>query len=327
MQMAMSGDSTTTTIKDAVSQEVQGHEALMRLMPELKAMRDEDVLLVQLDIPSAVATVLGSLPEILALRSEVEAKTKEFDLRYFDQLEDCALALSDAHTEYLTATKPMDDLEQLVEEGNALRAKFEADANASVLHGLLDGKKLAELQGGVGYKNLASDLSIYAKVFLQSWTQIQNKVGTTAADVERAGKLAQRLVRVVGLREQSTQAVAEATDIRARAYSLLLRVYDEVRRAIAFLRWAHKDADEIAPSLFTTRQRRKGTASPDPATATATATAPTAASTNPTATLPAQPAAAQAAQQPPGDGQTAPGAGNSSAGRPGPIPGGEPFIS
>lgn len=322
--MTISTDPNTN--QDAVSQEVLGHQALLRLMPELKALPSEDLKQVQLDIPSAVATVLGSLPEIRALRADIEAAVKDFDFVSFDKLEDYALALTDAHTEFLIATKPMDDLDQMIDEGGRLKAKFAADANACVVHGLIDPKKLSEVQGGVGFKELASDLSIYAKVFTQSWPSIQNKVGTTLADIERAGKLAQRIIRVVGTREQATQNVAEATDVRMRVYTLFMRTYDYIRRAVTFLRWAEADAEEIAPSLFADRSRRKKAPVPAPApTPDQPAAAPAGtATTQPSTTgsAPGAPGALGAPVAPGGANTSESGAPNATA-----IPGGEPFLS
>lgn len=309
-------DQVTTTRQDEVSQEVLANQALMRLLPELKALPAQDLVQVQLDIPEAVATVLGSLPEIRALRGEIEGSMKGFDLTSVDKLEDYALALSDAHTEFLIATKPMDDLEQLIEEGTSLRTKLEADSNALALHGLIDREKLSELQGGVGYKSLATDLSIYAKVFIKSWNEIQNKVGFSAADVERAAKIGQRLIRVVGLREQATQAVEEATDIRLRAYTMLLRAYDEVRRAVTFLRWSHNDADAIAPSLFAGRTRRKTPSVPAPVPDNPVVPPAGTASKSP------QPAGGKPTNPgEPGAAQSVPGASPKS------MPGGDPFLS
>jgi hypothetical protein len=43
---------------------------------------------------------------------------------------------------------------------------------------------------------------------------------------------------------------------RARALSRLVRVYEEVRRMVTFLRWHQDDVDAITPSLWAGRHRR-----------------------------------------------------------------------
>jgi hypothetical protein len=46
-------------------------------------------------------------------------------------------------------------------------------------------------------------------------------------------------------------------ELRARAFTLLVRHYDECRRAITYVRHHEGDADEIAPSLFTRAAKPK----------------------------------------------------------------------
>lgn len=39
--------------------------------------------------------------------------------------------------------------------------------------------------------------------------------------------------------------------LRARAFSLLAWTYDQVRRALTYVRWDEADADALAPSIYT----------------------------------------------------------------------------
>lgn len=210
---------------------------MKRVLPELQALPTEDLIQVNVDIPTAVSVVLGSLPAIRSYRDAVVKSMNDFDLSAFDKLEDYAIALNEAHGNYLAATQPMDDLDTMLEEGVRLRETLLSDANALAVRGLIDGAKLLELKGPVGHKNLASDLNQLSKMFEAVWAQIPGKSAVTAAEVERASRLNLRIIRVVGLRDQNRVAVAAATDIRIRAFTLLTRAYDSVRRALNFLRW------------------------------------------------------------------------------------------
>jgi hypothetical protein len=58
-----------------------------------------------------------------------------------------------------------------------------------------------------------------------------------------------------------------AVALRQRAFTLFATTYDEVRRAVSYLRWHDGDGDDIAPSLFACRG--------GPGTATDPSTAPT----------------------------------------------------
>ena len=79
-----------------------------------------------------------------------------------------------------------------------------------------------------------------------------------------------------------------ATDVRNRAFTLLVHTYEESRRAVQYLRFWEGDADDLAPSMYEKHRGKQGQnggqkpASPAgpadaPAQAPAVAGAPTAA--------------------------------------------------
>jgi len=75
-------------------------------------------------------------------------------------------------------------------------------------------------------------------------------------ELDRATQLADAL-RASALCDTAAAALAEAKDLRCRAFTLLGLAYAEVRRAVAYLR-AHKgDAESIAPSLYPGRPGRR----------------------------------------------------------------------
>jgi hypothetical protein len=57
-------------------------------------------------------------------------------------------------------------------------------------------------------------------------------------------------------KEQGAALVVEVAAQRHRAYTLFVRAYDEVRRAVSFLRWRKGDADDIIPSIYSVRAAR-----------------------------------------------------------------------
>jgi hypothetical protein len=246
-------DAPSVEVGDDVSQEVLASEVVTRLLGKFEALAPAELQQVNLDIPAAVATVLGALPEIAQHRAQIVASMPQYDLVLFDELEAYALALNDVHGSYLIATRPSDQLQAVVDEATKLRETLLTDTTALVHRGLVDGKRLAELKGSVGYKNLATDLNVLFKALKASWGQIGGRSTVTEAEIERAAKLQQRLIRLIGLREQSAQAATAANELRQRAFTAFMLAYDHVRRAISFLRWQHGDVDNIAPSLYAGR--------------------------------------------------------------------------
>jgi hypothetical protein len=264
---------------------------------DLAALKVDQLLQVNLDIPTAVTTILGVLPEVRALRERMSKELPAFDLKTFDKLEDYALALSAAQTGYLTATQPPDDLQALSAEAGALHDRLLADAKALATHGLVDGNQLSQLLGGNSYKSLAQDLQILSKILQENWPQIQGKTPTVADDLKTANQMSTRLMRVIGVREQSPALLAAASEARMRAFTQLIRVYEEARRAVSYLRAPEGDADSIAPSLYPGRPKRRQPPEPPPApTPEPPVPTPSSLGTEPTLEMPAvSPAAGNAA--------------------------------
>jgi len=262
-----------TTIK-GLGDEVLMNAAFERVAADMAALRQDELQPITLEIATAVATVLGVLPEVTALRERVVKELPTFNVTRFDKLEDYAFALSFAHGRYLSATQPPNDLAAVSEQSTKVRERLLAEANALVLDGVVAAGQLEQLKGANGYKNVATDLTVLTNVLREAWPQIEGKTRLTPQDLDEALRLSARLLRIVGVREQGPAQVAEAANERQRAYTLLLLAYDDARRAIAFLRADEGDADDIAPALHPGRPRPKKSEPASPAGG-ASGTAPT----------------------------------------------------
>jgi hypothetical protein len=259
-------------------------------LPEFQALMPDDIVQVNLDIASAVSTVFGLLPKLRAHRDDITDTLIGFNLEQFDRLEDYAMALSHSNTQHFIATQPPDELQEVRDEGVEVRKRLLADVNTLIGRGYLNAASIKDLKGPVGYKNIATDLQILAAVLKDNWSTIQGKCAVQPSELNRVLKLAARILRVVGLREQRPATIAAAADIRMRAFTQFIRAYDNARRAIIYLRWHECDADEIAPSLYAGRSNsRKKTvdaakkdAMPAPATGDAITNLPTVTATNAT---------------------------------------------
>ncbi|HEX4514761.1 MAG TPA: hypothetical protein VH054_14530, partial [Polyangiaceae bacterium] len=90
------------------------------------------------------------------------------------------------------------------------------------------------------------------------------KTPITSDEIDAAKQLGESLVLAAGEREQGPGVIAATARIRQQALTLLLKAYDETRRAVVFLRWHQDDAETIAPSLYAGRGGRKHDAPPAP---------------------------------------------------------------
>jgi hypothetical protein len=157
----------------------------------------------------------------------------------------------------------------------------------------------------VGFRNISTDVFHLVEAIRARWTDIESKSAITQQELDRAERLQQRLNRLLGLKDQQTPDINAASEQRRRALTLLLRAYDEVRRAITYLRWKTNDIDDIAPSLFAGRGGRRKSTETTPAVTPATGTTPTTGTQQPTTNSSA----------------ATPGAHNAAA-----TPGSEPFL-
>ncbi|HEX4341371.1 MAG TPA: hypothetical protein VH062_35930 [Polyangiaceae bacterium] len=242
-------------------------EPFNELLPEFEALTAEQVTVVNLDIPAAVTTVLGVAPAIVEMKDALAA-LPDFNTERAANLRTYALAMSHAHTLYLMAVKPPDSLQPLAEAGAALHATLLTDANALVQRKLIDGQQLKDLQGVVGYRNIAFDLQILAQTFRNAGASIAGKCATQPEEIQRAEQIAEGLLQSVGTKELSPATVAAVTDMRSRAFTAFVNAYDQVRRAVSYLRWDSEDADTVAPSLYAGKvtSKKKPDAPQPPAT-------------------------------------------------------------
>ena len=239
--------------------------AYLRRLEEINAVPDSALVPINISIPTAVTTVLGSLPKIRAMRDQL-AGMPGFDLEAFDKLEDYTLAVAHAQARYAIACAPPQSLPELSDRATALRARLHTDVMALAARGLISSEPLADLKGPNGYRNVSFDLESIAALLRDNWKDIEDKTAVTIDELDEAETLADQLLTEVGLRDHSTRATVESAAIRQRAYSLFFNTYDQVRRAISYIRWDTRDVDDIAPSLFLARAttRRRGEDEPTP---------------------------------------------------------------
>jgi len=227
-------------------------------LPAAAALAEEELLPVNIDVRSAVATVLGALHKIMAYRDEA-SKLHNFDISHFDQLQLRTFALRHAHAKFQAASVRPEALGALSKSAIKLRDSMYHDATALAFRGLICGDQIANFKTNVGYRNLAFDLLGMVNLLRDSWEKIACRTSIDLSELEQAEQLGQQLMDAVRTREQAAATVAQLQAERQRSFTLFSRSYDQVRRAISFMRWDDNDIDQICPSLFAGRggSRRK----------------------------------------------------------------------
>ncbi|MEY4545357.1 MAG: hypothetical protein RL685_1552 [Pseudomonadota bacterium] len=251
----------TTTIPTSAALDPNGllptEAAYEQVLAEIQAIPEQELITVNIDVMAALTTVTGALPEIRALRSEIEENLRNFDLAQFDKLELYTLALHQAHSRYRSTATPKEDVAGLASELTVAREHLLANASSLANLKLLDGARLKNVKTVLGYRALASDVLTLCTVYRDDWTRVEGKTPYTQAELHRLGTQALQMVSVLGLREQAPGTAGEPTLLRQQAFTLFLRAYENARRAVHYLRGKAGDADSLAPSLYTSRSGRR----------------------------------------------------------------------
>ena len=238
-------------------------EAYERVLPEAMALDQDALAIMNVEVPGAVITAMGALEKLPHYQADIE-KLPNLETAQLAKFSDYVLALFSAQSRYTFAITPPEQLPELLEQATLRRDVLIAEAKALVARGALNGALLNELTGTHGYKNVAFDLSGLSQVFKAAWPSIQGKTGLQRSEIDETDKLALRLTAAVAHRECSPEAVAAATDIRQRMFTLVSDTYNQFRRAIGFLRWDHGDIDSIVPSLYAGRGNSNAKPKPTP---------------------------------------------------------------
>ena len=234
----------------------QAH-AYAKTLPELSAVASERLLTINIDVTTAITTVMGALPRLRSIHTEMQARWRDCDAEQLDRLEQYALALQHAHTLYqATKSQRKERLGPLASELAKLRDRLLVAAVPLAKWGLIDGGSLARCRVTRGYRSLAGSVCVLVAVYRGRWATVAGKTPVTLDELDRAAALALQLLVAVGVRKRSPVAFEQAVRIRQQAFTLFVEAYDEARHAVRYLRKKQSEADRIAPSLYAGRGRR-----------------------------------------------------------------------
>lgn len=222
-------------------------------LPEITGLPDDRAVAVNIDIVSAVTSVLGMLPELQALRAQIHDELPKFDIERFDKLRQYALALSHANTVHRGTMTPKGSIADQGNELTTIRDRLYATAQALVSFGLMDAAQIKNCKKAVGYRPTAADVLMLVEAFKDKWPNIDGKVPLTLSALHDAGNRALSLLDAVGIKEQGPVSSSEASMLRQKAFGLFLRAYEDARRAVTYIRHYAGDADDIIPSLYANR--------------------------------------------------------------------------
>ncbi len=231
-------------------------QAYQKHFEKLSAQKEHELTTINLDVPSVYTLGTGALMKVRAYREQMLA-LPHVNTALIEEIEEYLLALGHAQALYLAASAPVASIPELYEQLLRLCEVLLADAPALVTRALIPSDRLKELRGPVSHAATAFDVMALTSILRAHWDKIQGKTAVALSELERAEILADRLLTAVGERTVEGGQAASSTRARQGAFTLFVKAYDEVRRGLVYLRWHDGDADEIAPSLYSSRVGRR----------------------------------------------------------------------
>lgn len=218
-------------------------------MPEDKVLRN-----LTLDVTTVSILVLAVAAKLRAFRDQLVAQFGAEAGVLVDLLRTMGLAVRQAETEERAAVEAT-DLSPLHKAVMTAYNLLVTDADSLVNRGFIPADRLVNARSLQGYQASIDSLLVVVEVLRQYWPTISGHTPITVADIDAGERAARVLSEAIAHRDHGALR-APATELRIRALSDVVRTYDEVERMMTFLRWHHRDIEQIMPSLYATRGKR-----------------------------------------------------------------------
>ena len=220
---------------------------------DLKSLQPTDITQVNATVADIVRTARGTVPRLRKIRAEIAAETPRFDLSLIEKLAGYVNALEVTET----ACRAIPDRSSFDRElpARAFQHRDRLRKNAEILADakLLDAKLFERLSGRKAHVNIADDLVELERTLRSAWPTIRNNCPLTNKDLQLATEMAAYLHARTN---EFGADYAANLDLRARAFTLTVRTYNELRQAVTYVRRVQGDVDKVMPHLYAGKTRR-----------------------------------------------------------------------
>jgi hypothetical protein len=250
---------TPTPAREAASAVIDtAPQAFASVRHEIEAVPLEMLVRINCDVPHAARCGLVAAEHVQPLLPDL-AQLIRFDVRPVHMLGAYSLALLHAHSLATEGDGDLPSLPVLVAEAMPLRERLLRTAELLAYFGIVSAEHVAAIRSGLGYASLAEALLALGRMLVELWPRVHDKVMVTREEVDRAITLSAQLQKAIALHEADKsplQLPSGRRYLRAQAFTLFYRAYEQTRRGVTFLRWDEGDAQGIVPSLYPRRGRR-----------------------------------------------------------------------
>lgn len=233
-------------------------QAFASVRQEIESVPLEALVRINCDVPRAARCGLVAAEHVQPLLPEL-AQLVRFDVRPVHMLGAYSLALLHTHSLATEGDGQLPSLPVLVAEATPLRERLLRTAELLAYYDIVSVERVAAIRSGTGYASLAEALLALGRLFVELWPRVRDNVIATREEVDRAITLSAQLQKALALQEADKSPLLQPSGrryLRAQAFTLFYRAYEQTRRGVTFLRWDEGDAQAIVPSLYPRRGRR-----------------------------------------------------------------------
>ena len=242
----------------------QLEKAFRMYAPQYRVITPDRYVAMTVDMVATATTIIAGGTRIAPFGDEIRTLPK-FDAKELVlDLANVGYAMFYANQLTIGATASR-DFEKNVARATTLRERVLVTLDNLVVFGILEPAQVAEIRAGSGYRDLAGDLVSGVRLIDGVAANVRERLLFTKEEANEAVTLARQILATVVLREQGTSI--DGVDLnkqRQQVFTFGVKVYDQARRAIQYLRFDEKDADDILPSLFLRTPPRRPSAGDDP---------------------------------------------------------------
>lgn len=226
-------------------------QAFMDTAFERASLDKSEVLRLNLDLEAATIVALGTVNRIRPLLDSISELP--IDAQLLQRLEQYVRATIHAQALYRAAHRPPDGLDATYRAAIEARRMLRLDAENLAFHKWVDGRVLKRLRFAMGHLNVGYDVLALVNLLRDALPTTAGRSALSEAELDSAERTAEALLTISAGKGDAKKRRLLADDERRRAFTLLYRAYDQVRRALAFVRWHDRDPARIAPALHTAK--------------------------------------------------------------------------
>lgn len=227
--------------------QVEPIEAYSATQADRDAVKDEEVDTIHVDVSFACTRAVAATTRAARYAEDIARLPVPPDL--LARVMRFAMAATHAHVMHNFAETPSPEIAAMSEPLYETREMLISGAKALVSAKLIPADRLGKLSGTRGHRDLGFDLMGLCTLYRDAWPTIQGRTAIRFEDIDPIHQQATKLMKLVGLRDDREKLKTHTFQQRARAFILLDREYDQLRRALTFVLWGVADVSDIAPAF------------------------------------------------------------------------------